>query len=190
LSLAAVLRRIKVPQVQARRAWAGPAETETGGSEMKKNLLIGLSLLCLAACKDKAVAPTTSASGAAVVTKDDDGDDGDDAEPGPRRGRGRFGAGFCKSATDEQWAALQKCSDKLPAELKAAQDQCNTQIYGSAAPTREQACDRDKRRAAMRCLRDKNVKMDREARKEFFQCSMGIMKGAEEGGAAGGSAPQ
>lgn len=148
---------------------------------ISKNLLIGLFALgsvVSAGCKDKSEAPTTTASGAAVVTEDDDGDEA--GEPGGRHGgRARFGGGFCKKATDEQWAALQKCGDKLPAELKTAQDACNTQVYGAAAPTKEQACDREKRRAHFKCMREKNVKVDREARKDFFQCSMGVMKSAE-----------
>lgn len=151
-----------------------------------ENLLIGLFVigsLGAVGCKDKSEAPTTTASGAAAVTEDDD----EAGEPGGGQhgGRGRFfGGGFCKKATDEQWAALQKCGDKLPAELKAAQDACNTQVYGAAAPTKEQSCDGEKRRAHRTCMRDKNVKMDRETRKDFFQCSMGVMKSAEGGSPA------
>lgn len=155
---------------------------------ISKLLLIGLFVVGsvgAVGCKDRSAAPTTTASGAAAVTEDDDGDGDEAGEPGGRHGgRGRFGGGFCKKATDEQWAALQKCGDKLPAELKAAQDACNTQVYGAASPTRDQACDREKRRAQFKCMRDKNVKMDREARKEFFQCSMGVMKGPEAGSPA------
>lgn len=155
---------------------------------ISKLLLIGLfvaSSVGAVGCKDNAAAPTSTASGAAAVTEDDDGD-GDEAGEagGRRRGPGRFGGGFCKKATDEQWAALQKCGDKLPAELKATQDACNTQVYGAASPTKEQACDRDKRRAHGKCMREKNVKMDREARKDFFQCAMGVMKGPESGNPA------
>lgn len=149
---------------------------------LSKNLLIGLFVVGsfgAVGCKDKSAAPTTTPSGAAAVTEDDDGDEAGEPGGGRHEGRRHFGGGFCKKATDEQWAALQKCGDKLPAELKTAQDACNTQVYGAAAPTKEQACDREKRRAHFKCMREKNVKMDREARKDFFQCSMGVMKGAE-----------
>lgn len=149
---------------------------------MKRNLLLGLSFLCLVACKDKSAAPSTVPSTTTSAVASDDDSDGDEGgPPGRHGGKGRWGGGgLCKRATAEQWTALQKCNEKLPAEFRAAQDQCNTQVYGVAAPTKEQACDRDKRREAQKCLRDKNVKMDRELRRDFFQCTMGIMKPAEE----------
>lgn len=126
---------------------------------MRKMLLIGVTVLALAGCKDK--------SQQQAAPDDDDQEVAQKGERGGHRGFGRHR--ICEAPdADARIAKMQKCQS---AEAAA----CNTQVYGSATPTKDVMCaDKDKMRQAFKCVREKFGE-DREKmradRKRMYECT-------------------
>lgn len=102
---------------------------------MRSALLVGLCLLTLPAC-NKSKGPDAVA------------EDGEELHPGGERG-GRFRRMCEGEGAEAHLAKMQKCQS----ETHAA---CNTQVFGTATPTKDQLCgDREKMRSVMKCVREK-----------------------------------
>jgi hypothetical protein len=125
---------------------------------MRKMLLMGVVALALSGCKDKSkqVEP---------VDDDDQEVTQRDERGGHRGGRHRI----CEAPdADVRIAKMQKCQSPEAAA-------CNTEIYGSATPTKDAMCaDKDKMRQVFKCVREKFAG-DREKmradRKRMHECT-------------------
>jgi len=130
---------------------------------MRKMLMIGVVALALSGCKDK--------SKQAEPVDDDDQEvtqgGGGGGERGGHKGFGRHR--ICEAPdADARIAKMQKCQSPEAAA-------CNTEVYGSATPTKDAMCaDKDKMRQAFKCVREKfggdREKM-RADRKRMHECT-------------------
>ena len=138
---------------------------------MRRFLLIGLSVLPLAL-----VAPGCNKNQPPEQTA------GETQGLGEHRGRGGgFGhARMCDSPDSEaRIAKMQKCQSETTAA-------CNTQVYGSATPTKDAICgNKEKMRDVWKCVREKNgddKEKFRAERKRMRECMHGAGGGeAKEG---------
>lgn len=130
---------------------------------MRRMLMIGVTVLALAGCKDKSQQQTEPVD-------DDEQEVSQKGERGGGGGHRGFGRNrVCEAPdADARIAKMQKCQSPEAAA-------CNTQIYGSATPTKDAMCaDKDKMRQVWKCVREKfgddREKM-RADRKRMHECT-------------------
>lgn len=131
---------------------------------MKRMFLIGLTVMALAGCNKASKAPESVTESKAPETMAEE-------ESGPH-GEGRGGhRRFCEGPDAEaRIAKMQKCQSEATAA-------CNTQVYGSATPTKDVLCgDKEKMREVFKCVRaqyGEDREKQRADRKKMRECMGG-----------------